>query len=58
MWFQLAGQSKSILLSTSEGEEQPEDRSQPPKVGFREFQELFGTRPFPETINGKQQMIV
>ena len=47
--FHLTAQSESILLSTSE-EEQPEDRSQPPKVGIREFLELFGTRPFPETI--------
>ena len=28
------------------------------KVGIREFLELFGTRPIPETIDGKQQMIV
>ena len=49
--FHLTAQSESILLSTSE-EEQPEDRSQPPKVGIRDFLELFGTRPFPETIAG------
>ena len=46
--FHLTAQSESILLSTSE-EEQPEDRSQPPKVGIRDFLELFGTRPFPDT---------
>ena len=57
MSFHLTAQSESILLLTSE-EEQPEDRSQPPKVGIREFLELFGTRPIPETIDGKQQMIV
>ena len=39
-------------------EEQPENRSQPPKVGLREFLELIETRPFPETIDGEQQMIV
>ena len=48
---------QSILFSTSE-EEQPENRSQPPKVGIREFLEPFGTQSFPETIDGKQQMIV
>ena len=47
--FHLTAQSESILLLTSE-EEQPEDRLQPPKVGIRDFLELFGTRPFPETI--------
>ena len=51
--FHLTAQSETILLLTSE-EEQPEDRSQPPKVGS----ELFETRPFPEIIDGKQQMIV
>ena len=51
--FQLTAQSESVLLLTSE-EEQPEDRSQPPKVGS----ELFETRPFPEIIDLKQQMIV
>ena len=29
-----------------------------PEVGIREFPEQFGTRPFSETIDGKQQMIV
>ena len=34
VWFHLTAQNESILLSTSK-EEQPEDRSQPPKVGIR-----------------------